>query len=83
MWPRCSKSLYIETGKLCATPTATSVSTRHAFHCRVVSGEPQALGCADVRWVQFDEFPRFPFSVADQKIIAVLQNAVWSEPAPR
>ena len=46
--------------------------TLHAFHCRVVSGEPQALGCADFRWVQLSELARFPFSVADQKIIVAL-----------
>ncbi|MDH7485758.1 MAG: A/G-specific adenine glycosylase [Anaerolineae bacterium] len=48
--------------------------TLHAFHCRVLNGEPRALGCADVRWVLPGELPRFAFPVADQKIIAALHG---------
>jgi len=48
--------------------------TLHAFHCRVVRGKPRALDCADFRWVQPGELARFPFSVADQKIIPSLSS---------
>ena len=46
--------------------------TLHAFHCRLVTGEPRAIGCADWRWVHLSEISRFPFPVADQRIITAL-----------
>jgi len=49
--------------------------TLHAFHCRPVGGEPQALGCADWRWIRLSELPDFPFPVADQRIIAALVSS--------
>ncbi|WP_462286222.1 NUDIX hydrolase [Nostocoides sp.] len=48
----------------------------HAFHTRHVGGEPQALGCADWRWVAFDDLAAYPFPVTDQKIIAALLNEI-------
>lgn len=49
--------------------------TLHAFHARHVTGEPQAIGCADWRWVRLDELECFPFPVTDQKLIRVLRLA--------
>ncbi len=49
--------------------------TLHVFHCRPVGGEPQALECAECRWVSVGELPGFPFPVADQRIIAALETA--------
>jgi A/G-specific adenine glycosylase len=49
--------------------------TLHAFHCRVVAGQPRALGCADWRWIGLDDVPRFAFSAADHQIIAALRAA--------
>ena len=46
--------------------------TLHAFHARHMDGLPQAIGCADWRWVTFDELDAYPFPVTDQKIIAAL-----------
>jgi A/G-specific adenine glycosylase len=51
--------------------------TLHAFHCRVVAGQPRPLGCADWRWVSFDDLPRFAFSAADHQIIAALR--AWNQ----
>ncbi len=48
--------------------------TLHAYHARYRGGEPQALGCADWRWVRLNELTAFPFPVTDQKIIAALQT---------
>lgn len=48
--------------------------TLHAFHARHIAGEPQAIGCADWRWVGLDELDAFPFPVTDQKIIAALRS---------
>jgi A/G-specific adenine glycosylase len=48
--------------------------TIHVFHCRYLSGEPQALGCADWRWVRPDELDGFAFPAADHRIIAALRG---------
>ncbi|MEZ4833483.1 MAG: NUDIX domain-containing protein [Caldilineaceae bacterium] len=48
--------------------------TLHAFHARLVEGEPQTIGVADWRWVDFAELGEFPFPVTDQKIIAALRE---------
>lgn len=48
--------------------------TLHAFHAHHTSGEPQALGVADWRWVTLADLAAFPFPVTDQKIIAALQQ---------
>jgi A/G-specific adenine glycosylase len=50
--------------------------TLHAFHARLIEGEPQAIGCADWRWVTLETLANFPFPVTDQKIIAALQEQV-------
>jgi A/G-specific adenine glycosylase len=48
--------------------------TLHVFHCRYLSGEPQALDCADWRWVWPDELDNFAFPAADRRILAALQG---------
>jgi A/G-specific adenine glycosylase len=48
--------------------------TLHAFTCRLVTGQPQALGVAAWRWVTLDELDTFPFPRTDQKIIAALRS---------
>jgi len=54
--------------------------TLHTFHCEIVAGQPQALGCADWRWITPDDVERFAFSAADRRIIAALLK---SEPVTR
>jgi len=49
--------------------------TLHAFHCRLVDGQPRALGCADWAWITLDKVNRFAFSAADHKIIAALRTS--------
>jgi A/G-specific adenine glycosylase len=46
--------------------------TLHAFYCRLVKGQPQALGVADWRWVTLAELDRYAFPRTDLKIIAAL-----------
>ncbi len=46
--------------------------TLYAYECQWIGGEPQRLGCRDLRWVTLDELGAFPFPVADQRIIAHL-----------
>ncbi|MBP8974282.1 MAG: A/G-specific adenine glycosylase [Anaerolineae bacterium] len=48
--------------------------TLYAFACRIIAGEPVALGCADWAWVTLDELDRYAFPVTDQKIIAMLRD---------
>lgn len=48
--------------------------TLHAFHARILSGIPQAIGCDDWQWTTLDALDAFPFPVTDQKIIAVLRQ---------
>lgn len=48
--------------------------TLYAFTCRLVAGEPAALGCAGWAWVTLDELDRYAFPVTDQKIIAMLRD---------
>ena len=49
--------------------------TLHAFHCYIASRQPQAVGCADWRWITLNEVNRFAFSAADHQIIAALREA--------
>jgi len=49
--------------------------TLHAFHCRLLSSQPRALGCADWRWITLDQVECFAFSAADHQIIAALRAA--------
>ena len=48
--------------------------TMQVFHARYTAGTPQALGCADWRWVTLDELDAFPFPVTDQKVILALRD---------
>jgi A/G-specific adenine glycosylase len=48
--------------------------TLYAFECKPVSGEPQAIGCADWAWVTLEELERYAFPVTDQKIIRMLTD---------
>lgn len=51
----------------------------HAFHCRLIAGEPRCLDCAAFRWVTLAELDALPMSVADRKIARALQLAVGLE----
>jgi A/G-specific adenine glycosylase len=48
--------------------------TLHALHARHVSGEPQAIGCADWRWVSLEDVEKYPLAVTDRKIWAALMG---------
>ena len=45
------------------------------LHARHTGGEPQAIGCADWRWMRLDELDQFPFPVTDQQIIRALRQS--------
>lgn len=46
--------------------------TLHAYRCRLASGEPRALLCADVRWVAPDGLAGYAFPVTDAKVLRTL-----------
>ncbi len=48
--------------------------TLHPFRCRLVGGEPQALGYPEVRWVTAAELSSYAFPVTDRKIADGLQS---------
>lgn len=48
--------------------------TLYAFHCEIMSGEPQAIGCAAWTWATLGDLDRFAFPVTDRKIIALLRG---------
>jgi A/G-specific adenine glycosylase len=48
--------------------------TLHALHACWAGGEPQAIGCADWRWVELAEVESYPLAVTDRKIWAALVN---------
>ncbi len=48
--------------------------TLYAFSCRIVAGEPTAIGCTDWAWARLDELLEYAFPVTDQKIIAMLRD---------
>jgi mutator protein MutT len=55
------------------------------FVCRWLAREPQALGCAQFRWIQPQEFDHYPFPAADARLLERLRTAtdVWRVGTPR
>lgn len=49
--------------------------TMHAFECRYLRGEPQAIECARWKWVSPKHLSRYAFPVANRKLIAMLQSS--------
>ena len=73
----------IEVGELVTSVRHTFTHYRitlHAFRCRLVDGEPQAIGCAGTRWVTLSELDCFAFSAADRRVIAVLRAGEGPQP---
>lgn len=54
--------------------------TLHAFHCRIVAGDPQPLDAAAIRWVRPEAIRQLPLSRADTKIVALLEQQGWHNP---
>lgn len=52
--------------------------TLYAFHCRLVGGQPRALGCADWRWTTLGDVDQYAFSAADHKVIGALRTSTQS-----
>ncbi|MEA5551939.1 8-oxo-dGTP diphosphatase MutT [Anabaena cylindrica UHCC 0172] len=48
--------------------------TLTVHHCHHIQGIPQAIECAEIRWVNLHELDQFTFPEANIEIIAALQN---------
>ncbi len=48
--------------------------TLHAFFAQIADGTPQAIGCADWRWIRMEEADALAFSAADLRILAALRE---------
>lgn len=48
--------------------------TLHAFHCRILEGEPSALQTADWRWVTPEQLKDFPMGKIDRQIAGRLAD---------
>ncbi len=46
----------------------------HFYEARIVSGEPQKLEVADLRWVALDELMRYQFPEADMPLLRQLRG---------
>lgn len=46
--------------------------TLHAFHARHLSGDPQLLGVADYRWIDYTTLRDYPMGKADRVVVGVL-----------
>ena len=44
----------------------------HFFNCTIVSGEPQPIEVADLKWVEPADLRQYPFPPADADLIATL-----------
>ncbi len=53
--------------------------TLHPLHARWLGGEPQAIGCADWRWLGLDELDALPFPKTDWQIIRALRGKAKSQ----
>jgi A/G-specific adenine glycosylase len=49
--------------------------TLHTFLCRLVEGQPQALECADWRWLTLEEADALPLSVLDRRVLRILRES--------
>jgi A/G-specific adenine glycosylase len=48
--------------------------TLHAFTCKHLGGEPQAIGARAWAWVSPDEFARYSFGKADRQVIRAIKE---------
>lgn len=49
------------------------------FLCKIISGEPQTLDCAAVRWIERQQLDDFEFPAADAQLLEKLlvSSSVW------
>ena len=52
--------------------------TLHGFACTHLSGEPQAIDCADWRWIRPEELSDFALPRADRKLLDAMREVEYS-----
>ena len=55
--------------------------TLTTFHGRIARGKPEAIGCAEHRWVRPADLDRYAFPSADLRIIATLRDTAAAQDA--
>ena len=48
--------------------------TLHAFHCSILSGEPQPFQASELQWVGVSELKNYPMGRIDRRISQQLEN---------
>lgn len=48
------------------------------FICRLISGEPQPLGCAAVKWIEKPQLADHKFPAADAQLLEKLKSPRWA-----
>jgi 8-oxo-dGTP diphosphatase len=43
-------------------------------HCKLISGEPQAIACSEILWVTVDELDSYQLPAANYQIVAALKS---------
>ncbi|HXC62316.1 MAG TPA: 8-oxo-dGTP diphosphatase MutT [Nitrospiria bacterium] len=46
------------------------------YRCRIMSGEPQALGSQEIRWAKREELGQYRFPPANEKLIQELMSEI-------
>jgi mutator protein MutT len=49
------------------------------FICKLISGEPQPLGCAAFKWIEKSELRDFEFPAADARLLEKLKAFIFCE----
>jgi mutator protein MutT len=47
------------------------------FRCQLLSGEPQPLDCAAVKWITLAELEAHEFPAADAQLLVQLKQSAW------
>lgn len=50
------------------------IVTLSVYICKIITGQPQTLECAEIRWVKVSQLQNFEFPSANQEIILALEN---------
>ncbi|MEA5577688.1 8-oxo-dGTP diphosphatase MutT [Anabaena sp. UHCC 0451] len=56
--------------------------TLNVYHCHHLAGIPQAIECAEIRWVGLDELDNFTFPEANVEIIDALRKSQLNPEKP-
>ena len=67
----------VEVGRLvfeCEDEIPTLKILIYLYECRIISGEPRPVDCAEVRWVELEGLRRIDLAPADRKILEWIEK---------